>query len=276
MVIFIDNCLCIQKIILHLSLSQPHNPHIMALYTYKTSNPAFSKDVWKGYASTSNKMTVNGIILKSFFCLFLVASTAWFTWILQAKGYNVNTIMYFGLIGSIFFSLLTAFIHRLASILVPLYALSLGLFLGGISIYAESKFKGMPMQAIGVTITTFFVMLFLYKSKIVKVTERFRSVLVVAISIIMTIYALSWILNTFDINAPFTTLESTSSYLTIAFNTIAAGVAAFTLLLDFDFIERKKNHVPKYMEWVATWGLLVTLVWVYVEALRIMKKIAIN
>jgi len=247
----------------------------MALYSYKTSNPAFSRDVWKGYASTSNKMTVNGIILKSFFCMLLVASTSWLTWNLQGKGFNLNTMMYSGLIGTIFFSLLTAFIHRLASILVPLYALSLGFFLGGISIYAESKFKGMPIQAIDVTITTFFVMLFLYKSKIVKVTERFRSVLVVAISIIMTIYIFSWSLNLLNINTPFTILDN-SSYLSIAFNIIAAGVAAFTLLLDFDFIERKKNHVPKYMEWVATWGLLVTLVWVYVEALRIVKKIAIN
>lgn len=247
----------------------------MALYTYKTSNPAFSRDVWKGYTSTSNKMTVNGIIVKSFFCILLVASTAWFTLILQTKGYNINTLIYGGLIGTIFFSLLTAFIHRLAPVLVPLYALSLGFFLGGISIYAESKFKGMPLQAVGVTICTFFIMLFLYKTKIVKVTERFRSVLVVAISIIMTIYALSWALHLFNIKTPFTILDK-SSYLAIAFNTIAAGVAAFTLLLDFDFIERKKNHVPKYMEWVATWGLLVTLVWVYVEALRIMKKIAVN
>ncbi len=248
----------------------------MALYSYKTSNPAFSRDVWKGYSSSSNKMTVNGIILKSFFCLFLVAITAWFTQTLQIKGYNLNSIMYLGLVGSIFFSLLTAFIHRLAAILVPLYSLSLGLFLGSISIYTESKFQGMPIQAIGVTITTFFAMLFLYKSKIVKVTERFRSVLIVAIAIIMTIYAISWLLNTFNIELPFSSIDSNSSYLSIAFNTLAAGVAAFTLLLDFDFIERKKNHVPRYMEWVATWGLLVTLVWVYVEALRIMKKIAIN
>lgn len=248
----------------------------MALYTYKTSNPAFSRDVWKGYSSSYNKMTVNGIILKSFFCLLLVASTAWLTVILHNNGYNANTIMYAGLGGTILFSLFTAFMHRLAAVLVPLYSLSLGLFLGGVSIYTESKFKGMPLQAIGVTITTFFAMLFLYKSKIVKVTDRFRSVLVVAIAMIMTIYASSWALNFFDINSPFTILESSSSYLSIAFNTVAAGVAAFTLLLDFDFIERKKNHVPKYMEWVATWGLLITLVWVYVEALRIMKKIAVN
>jgi len=255
--------------------SQPHKPHIMALYTYKTSNPAFSRDVWKGYAYSSNKMTVNGIIAKSFFCLLLVASTTWLSWELIGMGYNTNLFIYGGLIGTVFFSLITAFIHRLAPVLVPLYSLALGFFLGGITIYAESKFKGVPMQAIGVTITTFFVMLFLYKSKIVKVTERFRSVLIVAISIISIIYALSWALHIFDIETPFTILDN-SSYLAIGFNIIAAGIAAFTLMLDFDFIERKKNHVPKYMEWVATWGLLVTLVWVYVEALRIVKKIVIN
>ncbi len=220
-------------------------------------------------------MTVNGIIIKSFFCLFLVALTTWLTWDLNEKGYELKLFMYGGLIGTVFFSLITAFIHRLAPILVPLYSLALGFFLGGITIYSENKFKGMPMQAIGVTISTFFVMLFLYKSKIVKVTERFRSVLIVAISIIMTIYALSWTLHFFNIETPFTILDN-SSYLAIGFNIIAAGVAAFTLMLDFDFIERKKNHVPRYMEWVATWGLLVTLVWVYIEALRIVKKIVLN
>ncbi|MFK5879605.1 MAG: Bax inhibitor-1/YccA family protein [Flavobacteriaceae bacterium] len=247
----------------------------MALYTYKTSNPAFSRDVWKGYASTSNKMTVNGIIAKSFFCILLVASTTWITWEYIGKGYNTNLFIYGGLIGTIFFSLITAFIHRLAPLLVPLYSLALGFFLGGITIYTESKFKGMPMQAIGVTITTFFVMLLLYKSKIIKVTDRLRSVLIVAITIISVIYALSWALHFFNIETPFTILDSTS-YLAIGFNIIAAGVAAFTLMLDFDFIERKKNHVPRYMEWVATWGLLVTLVWVYIEALRIVKKIVMN
>ena len=247
----------------------------MSLYNYKTTNPAFSKEVWKGYSSTSNKMTVNGIIVKSFFCIFLVASTAYLTWKTHYLGYNINLLMYGGLIATFIFSILTAFIHRLAPVLVPLYALAQGFFLGGISIYAESKFKGMPMQAIGVTISTFLFMLFLYKARIVKVTERFRSVLFVAIAIIMTIYASSWTLRLFNIETPFTILNNTS-YLIVAFNTIAAAIAAFALLLDFDFIERKKNHVPKYMEWVATWGLLVTLVWVYVEAIRLMKKIVMN
>lgn len=243
----------------------------MALYNYKTANPAFSKDVWKGYASSSNKMTVNGIIIKSFFCISLVAFTALLTWKLYKFGFSIDYIMYGGLAATIVLSVLIALMHRLASILVPLYALAQGFFIGGITIYAESKFKGMPMQAIGVTLSTFMFMLFLYKARIVKVTDRFRSVLFVAITIIMTIYAVSWSLHLFNIATPFTILDS-SSYLAIAFNVLAAGVAAFTLLLDFDFIERKKNHVPRYMEWVATWGLLMTLIWVYIEAFRLMKR----
>ena len=220
-------------------------------------------------------MTVNGIILKSFFCISLVASTALLTWKLSELGYNIDLIMYSGLAATIVLSVFTAFMHKLASLLVPLYALAQGFFIGGITIYAESKFKGMPMQAIGVTISTFLFMLFLYKARIVKVTERFRSVLFVAIAIIMTIYTASWTLHLFNIETPFTILDN-SSYLAIAFNILAAGVAAFTLLLDFDFIERKKNHVPRYMEWVATWGLLMTLIWVYIEAFRLMKKIVLN
>ncbi len=99
--------------------------------------------------------------------------------------------MYGGLAATLIFSLLTAFTHRLAPVLVPLYALTQGFFLGGITIYAESKFKGMPMQAIGVTISTFFLMLFLYRARIVKVTERFRSVFFVSLALIMSIYAIS-------------------------------------------------------------------------------------
>jgi len=247
----------------------------MALYSYKTSNPAFSKDVWKGYTSTSNKMTINGVLLKSLFCIFLVSLTTIFIWEIKDIGYSINIFMYGGLIAALFFSLITAFIHRFAVILVPLYALALGLFLGGITSFAHNKFNGIPIQAIGVTMSTFLLMLFLYKAKIVKVSGRFRSVLIVAIALIITIYALSWVLQLFNIKTPFTILGS-SSYLAIAFNIIAAGIAAFTLLLDFDFIERKKNHVPKYMEWVATWGLLITLVWVYIEAFRLMKRMVIN
>jgi uncharacterized YccA/Bax inhibitor family protein len=105
------------------------------------------------------------------------------------------------------------------------------------------------------------------------VTKRLRTVVVTAAASIFVIYIISWILSFFDIYNP---LIWGTSWVAIVFNVVAAIVASFTLLLDFDFIERHKNRAPKYKEWMATWGLLVSLVWLYVEILRFLKKIAIR
>ncbi len=245
----------------------------MSLLNYNTSNPAFSAYVWKDKGSTSSKMTLNGIFLKSLFCLVLVALTTYYVWDLVYKGVDAKWYIYGGLLAAIFFSLLTSFKRRWSPITTPLYALAKGFFLGGISAYAEIKFEGMPMRAVSVTILTFFVMLILYKAKIVIVTKRFRSIIITAVITIMAIYIINWILSLFDIQLPF--IWGTS-WFAIGFNIIAAIVASFSLLLDFDFIDRKLYKAPKYYEWVATWGLLVTLIWLYVEVLRLMQKLAIR
>ena len=244
----------------------------MSLLNYRTSNPAFSSYVWKR-ASSKAKMTLNGIFIKSLFSILLVGLTTWYVWDLVEKGANVKWYISGGLLAAIFFSLLTSFKRKWAHITTPLYALSKGLFLGGISAYAELKFPGMPMKAVSITILTFFVMLILYKAKIVIVTKQFRSVVISAAITIIFIYIINWILNIFDLNLPFVW---GTSWFAIGFNIIAAMVASFSLLLDFDFIDRKLYKAPKYYEWVATWGLLVTLIWLYVEVLRLMKKLAIR
>ena len=245
----------------------------MSWQNYRTSNPAFSNYVWKDYRSRLKKMTLNGIFLKSLFSLILVGLTTWYVWDLVYKGVDVKWYTSGGMLAAIVFSLLTSFKRTWAPITTPLYALSKGLFLGGISAYAEQRFEGMPMRAVSVTILTFFVMLILYKAKIVKVTRQFRSILITAIITIMTIYIIHWILSFFGITIPF--IWGTS-WFAIAFNVVAALVASFSLMLDFDFIDRKLYRAPKYYEWVATWGLLVTLIWLYVEVLRLMKKLAIR
>ena len=239
---------------------------------YRTSNPAFSNYVWKSSRSDS-KMTLNGIFFKSLFSIFLVGLTTWYVWGLVEKGVDVKWYISGGLLAAIFFSLLTSFKRRWAPITTPLYALSKGFFLGGISAYAESRFPGMPMKAVSITILTFFVMLILYKARIVIVTRQFRSVVISAAITIMFIYIINWILSIFGLNLPF--IWGTS-WFAIGFNIVAAIVASFSLLLDFDFIDRKLYKAPKYYEWVATWGLLVTLIWLYVEVLRLMKKLAIR
>jgi len=239
---------------------------------YRTSNPAFSRYVWKGSHSKS-KMTLNGVFFKSLFSILLVGLTTWYVWDLVAKGTDVKWYISGGLLAAIFFSLLTSFKRTWAAITTPLYALSKGFFLGGISAYAESRFPGMPMKAVSITILTFFVMLILYKARIVIVTKQFRSVVISAAITIIFIYIINWILTIFGLKLPF--IWGTSLF-AIGFNIIAAIIASFSLLLDFDFIDRKLYKAPKYYEWVATWGLLVTLIWLYVEVLRLMKKLAIR
>ncbi len=239
---------------------------------YRTSNPAFSNYVWKS-ARSDSKMTLNGIFFKSLFSIFLVGLTTWYVWNLVEKGVNVKWYTSIGLLAAIFFSLLTSFKRKWAPVTTPLYALSKGFFLGGISAYAEIRFPGMPMKAVSITILTFFVMLILYKAKIVVVTKQFRSVIISAAITIFFIYIINWVLRIFGLSLPFVW---GTSWFAILFNIVAAIVASFSLLLDFDFIDRKLYRAPKYYEWVATWGLLVTLIWLYIEVLRLLKKLTIR
>jgi uncharacterized YccA/Bax inhibitor family protein len=147
-----------------------------------------------------------------------------------------------------------------------------GIFLGGFSSYAHNNFPELPYQAIGVTIVTFVVMLVLYQLRIIVVTKKLRSVIITATISIMVVYLISFILGFFGIKS----YIWGTSWLAIVFNILAAIVASFALLLDFDYIERYKNKAPKYKEWLATWGLLATLIWLYVEVLRLMQKLAIR
>lgn len=245
----------------------------MALLNYKTSNPVFSGYIWKYNRNSVSKMTLNGVFLKSLFSIFLVSLTTWYVWDLVTKGLDVDYYTYGGMAAAVVFSIITSYKKKWSPVTTPLYALSKGLFLGGISAYAEAKFEGMPIRAVSVTLLTFIIMLLLYKAKIVVVTKQFRSVLITAIITIMSIYIISWILGIFGIYLPYI---MGTSWFAIGFNIITAIVASFSLLLDFDFIDRKLYKAPKYYEWVATWGILVTLIWLYVEVLQLMKKLAIR
>jgi len=239
----------------------------------RTSNPVFNSYFWSRSSYSGEKMTINGILLKSFYTLFLVGLTAWYVWNMVKRGESVKYYIYGGLFVALFFSILTSYKKIWSPVTVPIYALAKGLFLGGISAYADNKFEGMPTQAVKVSIISFFVMLFLYKWRIVKVTQQFRSVIYSSIATIMVIYIISFILRFFDIRLG---LIYGTSWVSIGFTFIAASVASFSLLLDFDYIDRKLYKAPKYMEWVATWGILVSLIWLYVEVLRLMKKLAIR
>ena len=244
----------------------------MSLRNFKTSNPVFNGYFWEDDKSTSRKMTVTGIFLKSIISILVIACITAYLWKLNEAGMSLRWIRLGGMLGAIVISIIISVRQQWAHVLVPLYVIAKGLFLGGFSAYAHQNFPELPYQAIGVTIVTFFVMLILYQLKIIVVTKKLRSVIITAtVSIIFT-YLISWILSFFGIK-PY--IWGTS-WFAIGFNIVAAIVASFALLLDFDYIERYKNKAPKHKEWLATWGLLATLIWLYVEVLRLMQKLAIR
>ena len=244
----------------------------MGLFNYKTSNPAFTPYFWKDNSRSHLKMTVRGILIKSLISILIIAFITGYIWKLHSDGVNVRWFTLGGILASIIISIVISIRNHWAHFLVPLYAISKGCFLGGFSAYIHAKFPDLPYQAIGVTIITFFTVLVLYQTRIIVLTKKLRSVIVTAAASIFLIYIISWILSFFGIKS----FVWGISWVAIIFNIVAAIVAAFTFLLDFDFIERYKNKAPKYKEWLATWGLLVSLVWLYTEILRLMRKLAIR
>lgn len=217
-------------------------------------------------------MTVWGIFLKSFFGIIVIAAITVYVWKLSTEGWDMGWFSLGGMLSAAVVGIVLSFKTQWANILVPLYIVAKGVFLGGFSAYAHNNFPELPYQAVGVTIVTFFVMLLLYQTRIIVVTKQVRSVIINAVISIMVVYIVSWILSFFGIRS----FIWGTSWWAIGFNILAAVVASFALLLDFDYIERYKNVAPKQKEWLATWGLLATLIWLYVEALRLLQKFAIR
>ncbi|WP_369048482.1 Bax inhibitor-1/YccA family protein [Tenacibaculum sp. UWU-22] len=246
----------------------------MSVLGLRTSNPAFTNYFWhKNKRKALKKMSLKGIVFKSLVMLCVVSVAASYTWQLSFNGVNIKWYTTIGAFVAIVISLFISFKHSLAKYLLPMYALAKGFFLGGISLYAHNKFPGLPFQAIAVTIVTFFVMLLLYITKVISVTKQFQALIITATISVFTVYFLSWVLTFVGFNARF--IWGTS-WLAIGFNVVVALVASFSLLLDFYYIDRQIGYAPKEKEWLATWGILITLIWLYIEVLRLLKKLAIR
>ena len=237
-----------------------------------TSNPAFSNYFFNNNETSSSCMTVKGILLKSFSSIIIIIAISIGVWRLHSEGADIKWYSMGGMLAAIVISIVISVRQHWAHILVPLYAIANGFFLGGITAYAHVHYPELPYQAIAVTMVTFIVMFLLYQTRIIVVTKKLRSVIITAATSIFIIYLISWILGFFGIEV----FIWGTSWAAIIFNILAAIFASLSLLLDFDFIERHKNKSPKYKEWLATWGILVTLVWLYVEVFRLMKKLAIR
>jgi uncharacterized YccA/Bax inhibitor family protein len=220
-------------------------------------------------------MTVGGSITATGVLLVILIAAATVGWMQTEEtvfgGASLPMLAIVGSLVGFVCALVVAFKPNLARIIGPIYAVCQGFFLGAISKAYNTESKGIVIQAVGATLGVFVVMLVLYRTKVIKVTDKFRRTIIMATLGLMAFYFVSFILSLFGVNIG---IFSSASLLGIAFSLFAAGLAAMNLALDFDFIERgAQQGMPKQMEWYAAFGLLVTLVWLYLELLRLLSKL---
>jgi uncharacterized YccA/Bax inhibitor family protein len=213
-------------------------------------------------------MTVSGTINKSFLMLILLIASAAVTWSMA----NPIVFAIGGAIVGFILVLIAAFKPQYSGFLAPGYAIFEGLFIGGISSIFEVMYPGIVIQAVSCTFVTFMVCFGLYKYEIVKVTERFKSVVLAATLAIATYYLISWLLSMFTSFQP---VHNGNSWMSIGISAFVIVIAALNLFLDFDQIEKGvQQKMPKYMEWYGAMGLMITLVWLYIEFLRLLSKLS--
>ncbi len=243
----------------------------------KSSNPALASNPFSGFGlvAESNTMTIGGTVSKTAILLLLVLLPAAFVWNKAAlygqNATSVQTWMMVGLFGGLILSILTIFKKNWAPMTAPLYAVMEGLFLGGISSFFEKSYSGIVLQAVSLSIGTLLIMLFAYQSGWIKATEKFKLGVVAATGAIALVYFVTIILGFFNINVPFV---NGSGWFSILFSIFVVGIAALNFIIDFDFIEQgSRAGIPKYMEWYGAFALMVTLIWLYIEILRLLAKI---
>jgi len=257
----------------------------MALF--KTGNPALGQNTFSDFAKSqyggqlvdaSQRMTLSGTVNKTGFLLLCAAATAAWTWHSFMQTHDLTTAapaMLLGALGGFVVAMVTVFKKTWSPVTAPLYALLEGLVLGGLSAVFELRYPGIAMEAVGLTFGTLFVLLLAYKSGLIKVTQKFRLGVVAATGGIMIFYFLVMLLGFFHVTF-FSSLFG-SGPIGIVFSLFVVCIASLNLVLDFDFVEQGVAYgVPRYMEWYAAFGIMVTLVWLYLEMLRLLAKMRSN
>ncbi len=240
------------------------------------ANPVLNERAFQTSLEFENNqaMTINGTILKTCFLGLLMSATFAYTWYLIGSGFLDKAIMlsHGGLIGGLVLVFIICFApkNKFLIITTPLYALCEGLILGYLSALINARFPGIASQAAIGTILTLFGMFFLYSTKIVKATEKFKMIIFNSTLAIFMIYFIQFILGFFNITIPGI---FSNSPIGIAFSIICVAVASFNLIIDFDMIENLSGRLPKTYEWYCGFSLLVTIVWMYIEILNLLAKI---
>jgi uncharacterized YccA/Bax inhibitor family protein len=247
----------------------------------RSGNPALSAQTFQNLATTAARpgaaiqgdvMTLQGTVNKTGISLVLCVISAAWTWNMYVT--NPGVVMPFllgGAIGGFIVAMVTVFKKTWSPVTVPIYALLEGLFLGAISAMFEQMYPGIVIQAVGLTFGTLFALLFAYKSGLIKATENFKLGVVAATGAVALIYMASIVMSFFGTSIPYIHESGTIG---ILFSLAVVVIAALNLVLDFDFIETgAERGAPKYMEWYGAFGLLVTLIWLYLEMLRLLAKL---
>jgi uncharacterized YccA/Bax inhibitor family protein len=257
----------------------------------RTSNPALNDAVFRIHDITSSTtMTLQGVVMKTAVLLSILVACAGVTWSMASQGFEAqaeagiqgmqgmqqvppNIYMYImggGIIGFVL-AIITTFKPNISPYTSPFYAAAEGVFLGGISAMFNYAYPGVVVQAVGLTFGTLFALLAAYATGVIKASENFKLGVVAATGGIALFYVASMVLGFFGVHVP---LINSAGPFGIAFSVFVVIIAALNLVLDFDFIENGcAQGAPKYMEWYAGFGLLVTLVWLYLEILRLLVKL---
>jgi uncharacterized YccA/Bax inhibitor family protein len=246
----------------------------------RSGNPALKAstflDSGTGVVTTTGEgaMTLNGTVNRTAFLLILTLVGAMYTWNLffaSGGAANLQPYVLVGALGGFGVAMATIFKKTWAPVTAPLYAALEGLFIGAISAVFEQRFPGLVIQAVGLTFGVLAALLLAYRSGLVRATENFKLGVVAATGGIAILYLVNIVMGFFGHSMPFI---HDSGWVGIAFSGFVVVIAALNLVLDFDMIEQGvQQGAPKYMEWYAAFGLLVTLVWLYLEILRLLSKL---
>jgi uncharacterized YccA/Bax inhibitor family protein len=250
----------------------------------KTSNPALGESTFRGFGGggrygygpidVASRMTLSGTVNKTgilLICAFATAAWTWYRFMETRDISQVAPMLTIGLFGGLIMALVTTFKKEWAPVTSPIYALLEGMVLGGLSAIFDMRYPGIAIQAVALTFGTLLALLLAYSSRLIRVTQKFALGVVAATGGIVLFYFLQMILGFFHVS--FLSSVNGSGTIGIVFSVIVVAVAALNLVLDFNFIEQGVNFgAPKYMEWCGAFGIMVTLVWLYIEILNLLAK----
>jgi len=247
----------------------------------KTSNPALGEKTFSNLSGTgfggaidaANRMSLSGTVNKTgilLICAFATAAYTWYRFTVTRDPADVSGLLLLGVFGGFICAMVTVFKKEWAPITAPIYALLEGLFLGGVSALFDLRYPGIAIQAVGLTFGVLFVLLLAYSSRIIRVNDKMRLGIIAATGGIAVFYLVQMVMGFFGVHL---IAINSGGAIGIGFSLLVCAIAALNLVLDFDFIERGVAYgAPKYMEWYGAFGMMVTLVWLYLEILRLLSK----